>query len=88
MIQYRNPTVARKHEVAVHAVNGEVEGNSGLCCTQTLGDSGAAEDAAGARRVPQGTGVCVDVWTDVGEREEGEDRFDGGVVGEGFGRFY
>ena len=80
MIQYRYLAVPREHEIAVHGVHGEVSGDGGLCGREALGDGGAAEDAARAGRVPEGAGVGVDVRADVGEWEEGEDGFDGGVV--------
>ena len=88
MIQYWYLTVPRQHEIAVHAVHGEVGGDGGLCGGEALGDGGAAEDAARAGGMPEGAGVGVDVGADVGEREEGEDGFDWGVMFEVFGGFY
>ena len=68
-------------------MDGEVGGDRGLGCGEALRYGGAAEDAACAGRVPEGAGVGEEVGADVGEGEEGEDVLDGGVVGEGFGRF-
>jgi len=44
--------VARQHEVAVHAVHGEVGGDGALGGGEGLGDGGAAVDAARSRGVP------------------------------------
>ena len=83
MVQDRDGGVAGEDEVAVHAVDGEVGRDGGLRRGEALRDGGATEDAARARRVPERAGVGVDVRADVGEGEEGEDRFDGGVGGVG-----
>ena len=71
--------VAGEDEIAVHAVDGEVGRDGGLGGGEALGDGSAAEDAAGAGRVPELAGVGVDVRANVGEGQEGEDGFDGGV---------
>ena len=54
---------------------------------EALGYCGTAEDSTSTRRVPQGTGICEDIWTNVCKGEELEGVFDGRVVGEGRGRF-
>lgn len=41
----------------MHAVYGEVFGDSQLCGGEALRDYGAAVDATGAGRVPEGAGV-------------------------------
>ena len=87
VVEDRDVGVAREDEVAVHAVDGEVERDGGLRSAEALSDGSAAIDAAGAGRVPEGAGIGVDVGADVGEGEEGEDVLDRAVVGEGFGRF-
>jgi hypothetical protein len=53
--------VAGEHEVAVHAVDGEVCGDGELGGGEALGDYGAAVDAAGSRGVPEGARVGEDV---------------------------
>src|SRR2546423_8155934 len=84
VVQDRDGGVTGENEVAVHAVDGEVGGNSVLGSGEALRDGGAAENAPRPWRMPEGARVRVDVWADVGEREEGEDGFDrrvGGVWG-------
>ena len=88
MVEDRDVPVAREHEVAVHAVHGVfVGGDCELRGGETLGDRGAAEDAAGAGRMPEGAGVGEDVGADVCEWEELECVLNGRVMGKGRGGF-
>ena len=52
MVQDRDGSVAREHEIAVHAVDDEVGRNGVLGGSEGLGDDGAAVDAARAGGVP------------------------------------
>lgn len=58
--------VACEHEVAVHAVDGEVWWDGELRRGEALGYDGAAVDAAGAGGVPEGAGVGEDVLVEEG----------------------
>ena len=87
VVQDRDLAVARQHEVAVHAVDCVVLGrDSELGCGEALGYRDAAEDTAGAGRVPERAGIGKDVGAYVCEGQELEGVFDGRVVGEGGGR--
>lgn len=61
MVEDGEGAVAGEHEVAVHAVDGEVRGDGELSGGEALGYHGAAVDAAGAGGVPEGAGVGEDV---------------------------
>lgn len=63
MVDYGYVTVAGQDKVAVHAVDSvEVGGDRVLRCGEALSYCGTSEDATGARRVPEGAGVGVEVW--------------------------
>lgn len=61
VVKNRQLGVAGENKVAVHAVDGEIVGNGAHGGRKTLGDGGAAIDAACAWRVPEGTGICEDI---------------------------
>lgn len=52
VVDYGDVGLAGEDEVAVHAVHAEVLGDGVLGGPETLGDYGAAVDAAGSWRVP------------------------------------
>ena len=79
MVEDWNGRVAGKDKVTVHAVDGEVGRDCGLGSGEALRDGSATEDTARSGRVPEWAGIGVDVGADIGEWEEGEDGFDGGV---------
>src|SRR3954453_6103821 len=79
MVEDWNGRVAGEDKVTVHAVDGEVGRDCGLGSGEALRDGSAAEDSARSRRMPEWAGIGIYVGTDVGEWEEREDGFDGGV---------
>ncbi len=87
VVQDRNLRVAGEHKVAVHAVNCEVRRNGGLRRGEALRNRRAPKDAARPGRMPERTGVGVDVWSDVDQRKELEDVLDGRMVRKRFGWF-
>ena len=50
----------------MHAMDGEVGGDGGLCGGEALCYGGAAEDAASTRWMPERAGVGEDVGANVG----------------------
>ena len=58
-------------------VHGRLGGRETLCYGST------AVDAASPRRVPERSGISVNIRTDIDKREEAEDGFDGRVVAQG-----
>lgn len=61
MVKDRNSRVTSEHEIAVHAMDGEVRGDGHLCGCEALRDDGAAVDAARSGWVPEGSRVGEDV---------------------------
>lgn len=61
VVQDGDLRVARQHEVAVHAVHGEVGGDGALGGGEALGDGGTAVDTARAWGVPEGASVGEDI---------------------------
>lgn len=86
MVDDWNLRVAVQDEVAVHRMDVEILRDGALGRGETLGDHGAAVDAAGSGRVPEGARVCEEIRVDVGQVCEFEDGFHRGVGGAGRGR--
>lgn len=81
MIENWDVGVAGKYEVAMHAVNGVVEGYGCLSRGETLRYSCSAIDAACTRGMPHRASIGVHVWLNGVEGSEFEDIFDGGFGG-------
>lgn len=64
VVYYREGGVSCEYEVAVHAVDGEVAGDSELGGGKGLRDNGAAINTAGAWGVVEGSGVGIEVRAD------------------------
>ena len=67
VVDNRNLRVPVQHEVAVHAVHGEIVGDGALRGGEALGYGGAAVDSARAGWVPEGARVGEEVGLDVRE---------------------